>query len=211
MRASKDLRKLACATAGMNLVRLCSSSQPSAESHPALETFSLPPKRQQEPPGLAMARADSAAYVSSLYLHSFYEEAVILTHVALIRKFLVATEGKLTKSLLFKLVPTSLQVAAKWHTDFYYGNARLAKVSGIVPRELNHLELEFLETLQWELSVSHEEYLFVQRFMTHSPVSEMNACKPTAPTARHCKRVRPRRRDVNSVVGKWQKQLPCAS
>ena len=53
----------------------------------------------------------------------------------------------------------SLMLAAKFFDDYFYNNAFYAKLGGVAPMEMNSLELEFLQLLNFSLFVSPEVYL----------------------------------------------------
>ena len=50
-------------------------------------------------------------------------------------------------------------LAAKFFDDYFYNNAFYAKLGGVAPMEMNSLELEFLQLLNFSLFVSPEVYL----------------------------------------------------
>lgn len=49
-------------------------------------------------------------------------------------------------------------LAAKFFDDYFYNNAFYAKLGGVAPLEMNSLELEFLQLLNFSLFVSPEVY-----------------------------------------------------
>lgn len=51
---------------------------------------------------------------------------------------------------IHRLIITAFTVATKFSQDVYFTNKRYAKVGGISDRELNKLELVFLDLLKWE-------------------------------------------------------------
>ncbi|XBW37485.1 hypothetical protein QEN19_003066 [Hanseniaspora menglaensis] len=51
---------------------------------------------------------------------------------------------------IHRLIITAFTVATKFSQDIYFTNKRYAKVGGISDRELNKLELAFLDLLKWE-------------------------------------------------------------
>ncbi len=53
---------------------------------------------------------------------------------------------------------TALLLAIKYHEDHYYDNVYYAKVGGVTCRELNLLEIEMLNLLEYDLYVSQELY-----------------------------------------------------
>ena len=59
----------------------------------------------------------------------------------------------------FSSIPSSLMLAAKFFDDYFYNNAFYAKLGGVASIEMNSLELEFLQLLNFSLFVSPEVYL----------------------------------------------------
>lgn len=57
-----------------------------------------------------------------------------------------------------RLLFTAILVAAKFHDDMYYANAYYAKVGGIPLKEVNALEAELLQRLNWTVVVAPNEY-----------------------------------------------------
>lgn len=57
-----------------------------------------------------------------------------------------------------RLLLTGCMVAAKFHDDEYASNEYFAKVGGIETKELNALEAEFLQLLDWKVFVRRKEY-----------------------------------------------------
>jgi hypothetical protein len=64
----------------------------------------------------------------------------------------------LSNYCIHRLFLTSLVVAVKFYEDKYYKNSFYSKVGGISSTELNTLELEFLDFIDYTLYVSEEEY-----------------------------------------------------
>eukprot|EP00756_Hemistasia_phaeocysticola_P013968 Hpha_TRINITY_DN15315_c8_g9::TRINITY_DN15315_c8_g9_i1::g.91443::m.91443 len=59
---------------------------------------------------------------------------------------------------IHRLFLTGMVVAAKAHDDTYYSNSYYARVCGVSATELMHLEIFFLDKLQWDLFVSPEAW-----------------------------------------------------
>lgn len=57
-----------------------------------------------------------------------------------------------------RLVMTAVLIAAKLHDDVYYSNKYYARVGGLSLEETNGLEAAMLDLLDWNISVSAEEY-----------------------------------------------------
>eukprot|EP00930_Biecheleria_cincta_P084714 TRINITY_DN74161_c0_g1_i1.p1 TRINITY_DN74161_c0_g1~~TRINITY_DN74161_c0_g1_i1.p1 ORF type:complete len:193 (+),score=25.57 TRINITY_DN74161_c0_g1_i1:100-678(+) len=59
---------------------------------------------------------------------------------------------------IHRLLVTSVMLAVKFFDDVYYSNAYYAKVGGVRTRELNVLECQFLQLIDWRLQVTPQEY-----------------------------------------------------
>jgi len=57
-----------------------------------------------------------------------------------------------------RLIMMSIVLAAKFHSDTHFSNRFYAKVGGVSLRELNSLERCFLDLLDWNLTISEEQY-----------------------------------------------------
>jgi len=65
---------------------------------------------------------------------------------------------EVTDMTCHRLLLTSAMTAAKFHDDLYASNEYFAQVGGIATNELNALEAEFLQALDWRLYVGADEY-----------------------------------------------------
>jgi len=63
----------------------------------------------------------------------------------------------------FRLILTSILLTSKFYNDVYYGNNFAAFVGGVHLKELNVLEAEFLNYIDWALWVEPEEFDFYLR------------------------------------------------
>uniref|UniRef100_A0A6U4VYC2 Cyclin n=1 Tax=Hemiselmis andersenii TaxID=464988 RepID=A0A6U4VYC2_HEMAN len=72
-------------------------------------------------------------------------------------------EGKengplLTSATYQRLVVTAIMVAAKFLDDYYHSNKHWALIAGLPTKELNELEVNFLDQLGYRLHIQREEY-----------------------------------------------------
>jgi PHO85 cyclin-6/7 len=58
---------------------------------------------------------------------------------------------------IHRLIISGITVASKFFSDVFYKNSRYAKVGGLPLEELNHLELQFLLLLDFQLMIQVEE------------------------------------------------------
>eukprot|EP00754_Rhynchopus_humris_P036622 Rhum_TRINITY_DN18717_c0_g1::Rhum_TRINITY_DN18717_c0_g1_i1::g.168202::m.168202 len=163
VKATRDPRRAFCKNAGDYLLRACEEEGEAPQAaHPVLQLFQTQDwgsaGSDEDPKGLRMARADLAKYVSAVYFASTYDSQVIAAHFVLVRRLLTKLEAPLTPSLLYKLVPTSLQVAAKCHSDFFYQNKCMAKLASIPLAEMNEMERAFLVAIDFDARCSPEDY-----------------------------------------------------
>jgi hypothetical protein len=86
-------------------------------------------------------------------------ECFVLALVYLDRVVKTHPDFSISNLNIHRLVVTSVMIAAKFFDDVYYSNAYYARVGGVRLKEMNVLEVRFLELLQWRLFVSPQEYL----------------------------------------------------
>lgn len=66
-------------------------------------------------------------------------------------------------------------VCTKFYNDIYFSNSDIATISGIALEELNHIERYYLETIDYSLFVSPDEYChYEQGLRSHIETSESN-------------------------------------
>lgn len=58
----------------------------------------------------------------------------------------------------FRFILVSVMVAIKYYDDEYYKNEYYAKVGGLTLKEVNQLEMEFLELINYELFINKEVF-----------------------------------------------------
>ena len=69
----------------------------------------------------------------------------------------------------------AIAVAAKSYDDFYYKNSYYARVGGISNKEINYLELKFLQLLNFDVSVPNTEFqAYLERLQTFLDENHMN-------------------------------------
>jgi len=57
-----------------------------------------------------------------------------------------------------RLALVAMLIAVKFNEDVFYTNKHYAQVGGVTTRELNLLEREFLQMLDWKVTIDKEEY-----------------------------------------------------
>lgn len=94
-------------------------------------------------------------------IHTFFkcsEECFVLCLVYIDRIIKSNPDFEVSTSSCHRLLVIGSMVAAKFHDDEYASNEYYAKVGGISLQELNALELEFLQLLNWKLCIEGPEY-----------------------------------------------------
>jgi len=86
------------------------------------------------------------------------DECFVLCLVFIDRIVKSHPEIQVTNLTCHRLILIGTVVAAKFHDDEYASNAYFAKVGGIECSELNALEAEFLELINWRLNVTGSDY-----------------------------------------------------
>jgi len=59
---------------------------------------------------------------------------------------------------IYRLLITTVMIACKFWSDYYFANSFYAKIGGLKTRELNELEIDFLMGCEFDLYVSIETY-----------------------------------------------------
>ena len=146
MRAAQHGRSIFYAKAALLGAALCKPEDCAAphKFHPSVLPF------RSEPSSLT----EVAGKLEYLYRTLAYDRSVVHAHFVLISDFLARTGGVLTDTLLLKLVPTALQVSAKYHSDHFFKNICVAKVCNISIAELNSLEVLFLRVIEFNANAS---------------------------------------------------------
>lgn len=71
-------------------------------------------------------------------------------------------------SLFYRLILTSVLLTSKFYNDVFYGNHFVAYVGGVHLQEINLLESEFLNYIDWKLWVEPSEYdFYLQGVLSH--------------------------------------------
>jgi hypothetical protein len=114
-----------------------------------------------------------------------------------------------TRLNVHRLLLTGVLISAKFLDDRYFNNAFYAKVGGVTTVELNRLELEMLQLLDFQLSVTPEHLVSVLldaqsgRLMLQMLAAYGNCCGVPAPTG--CMSVMA----TGALPGYVALQLPC--
>jgi len=85
-------------------------------------------------------------------------ECFVLCLVYIDRIVKLHPEFTISNLNIHRLLVTSIMLAVKFFDDVYYSNSYYAKVGGVKTREVNALEAQFLQLIEWRLHVSPQEY-----------------------------------------------------
>jgi hypothetical protein len=131
-------------------------------------------------------------YVQRIFKHSKCSDSCLIIMLVYIDRLIESQGLVLTMLNAHRVIITSLMVAAKYHDDLFYNNAYFAKLGGIPLSELNMLEVEFLQMLNFSMFVDalvFEKYqIQLQNFQAYvqsqySPRS--TACHPVGSPYHH--------------------------
>lgn len=124
----------------------------------------------------ANKKYQSASQVVTKFQCSYAPDVSIISYLERIRKYAKCSDCCFVISLIYidrmiescnvvltslnvhRLLITSIMLAAKFMDDLFYNNAFYAKLGGVSVLELNALEIEFLQKIQFTLFVSPESY-----------------------------------------------------
>jgi hypothetical protein len=98
-------------------------------------------------------------YISRI--HKYFccsDECFVLALVFIDRVCQKNSWVKVSELTAHRLVMTALLISAKLHDDVYYSNKYYAKVGGLSLEETNALEAAMLNLLEWQISVSVNDY-----------------------------------------------------
>jgi hypothetical protein len=108
---------------------------------------------------VSLPKVSISSYSSRIYKYLRCTDECFVLCMVYIDRVVKAHQGlEVTDLTCHRLFFISAVVAAKFHDDMYAGNDYFAKVGGLDLEELNALEAEFLQLLDWKLYVGASEY-----------------------------------------------------
>eukprot|EP00828_Plagiopyla_frontata_P037595 TRINITY_DN4937_c0_g1_i2.p3 TRINITY_DN4937_c0_g1~~TRINITY_DN4937_c0_g1_i2.p3 ORF type:complete len:115 (-),score=18.20 TRINITY_DN4937_c0_g1_i2:220-564(-) len=90
------------------------------------------------------------------------QECFVLALIYLDRITQISPAYTINDFNIHRLIITSVVIAAKFFDDHYFSNSHYAKVGGITNQELNNLEFEFLNSINYSLYVPSEQFMLYQ-------------------------------------------------
>ncbi|CCW62749.1 unnamed protein product [Phytomonas sp. EM1] len=97
-------------------------------------------------------------YVRRIAKYSGCTPECFIFSIILIDRYCAATGIPTTFRNIHRLSITAVMISAKLRDDVYYSNAYYASIGGVSNRELNHLEMEMLATINWFTWVEPSHY-----------------------------------------------------
>lgn len=89
--------------------------------------------------------------VSILLIYRYWQKSYNEAHWSLIIISAILT-------YLYRLILIAVLITQKFYNDMFYSNNYVAFLGGITCEELNCIEVEFLETLNWECTLEESDY-----------------------------------------------------
>jgi len=104
------------------------------------------------------------------YAHS--SPQVFVVAIVFLQRYVDRTGTVLTSRNFHRVLLTAFVVAAKLRDDVYYTNSYYASIAGLDSQVINALEIKMLKALDWEVSVTTEEF----KAMQHIIASKAKVC-----------------------------------
>lgn len=103
-------------------------------------------------------------YVRRFAKYSICSEECFIIAMVLMDRYVCKTKVPITLRNVHRLYITAMTLSVKLRDDSYYSNAYYASIGGVLNGELNVLELELLDTVQWFTWVERSVYdAYIQR------------------------------------------------
>lgn len=97
-------------------------------------------------------------YVRRFAKYSVCSEECFILAMVLMDRYVCKTKIPITLRNVHRLYITAMTLSVKLRDDSYYSNAYYASIGGVVNAELNVLELELLDIVQWFTWVEKSVY-----------------------------------------------------
>lgn len=82
--------------------------------------------------------------------------------------YTLKSKKQLTNFFVFRLVIGSVLVLTKFYNDVFYSNADIASIGGLTVEDLNRIERYLLETVDYQIYISSEEFqMYEQGISNH--------------------------------------------
>lgn len=129
--------------------------------------------------GLRPPAVPLAAYLARIFRYANCSPSCyVLAFIYLERLIQNDPQLRITSLSVHRLLSTAVLVATKFIDDSYYNNAYFAKIGGISLGEMNALEVEMLQRIDYRLHVHSEEFDAVcERLAGHLSQEELEAAE----------------------------------
>eukprot|EP01061_Rhynchopus_euleeides_P002511 TRINITY_DN11918_c0_g2_i1.p2 TRINITY_DN11918_c0_g2~~TRINITY_DN11918_c0_g2_i1.p2 ORF type:complete len:165 (+),score=74.08 TRINITY_DN11918_c0_g2_i1:505-999(+) len=107
-------------------------------------------------------------YLARWVVHTGCDTEVLVIAVIYIDRLCTRTGMQITTTNVHRMLLASLVVATKWQQDRVHANTHYAAVGGVTNAELSRLEVNFLNSLEWETHVEASLLTkYVKQFRMH--------------------------------------------
>lgn len=121
-------------------------------------------------------------YLERIIKHTEVEGHTLILALTYLDKIAGLKEVHLTENNIHRFLLISIVVSIKYNEDDYLDNKVYAQVGGIKLEELNKLEIDFLELIDWKLFTNEEVYLQYKDYFDRYDIAsdlEENSIKKT--------------------------------
>ena len=99
-----------------------------------------------------------AQYIERISIYTQLNDETLISALIYIDRLIVNKKMLVTAHDVHRLLLVACIVSMKFHYDNYYDNLYYSTVSGLPLKELNYLELEFLEDIGYHLTIKKKLY-----------------------------------------------------
>ena len=107
------------------------------------------------------------SFIERILKYSNMEESTLTISLVYIDRLCENKKIDMSLNNIHRLLITSILLAIKFNEDDYYSNTHYAKVGGISMEELNNLEDEFIDGLDWNVWVDKELFDKYYSYLKH--------------------------------------------
>ncbi len=97
-------------------------------------------------------------YIERIIKYTYIEESTFILSLIYIDRICEYNDIILTEENIHRILLSSVIMAIKINEDDYYSNTYYSKVGGILVKELNTLEYDFIKLIRYNLFVSQDIY-----------------------------------------------------
>ena len=97
-------------------------------------------------------------YLNRIQKYSNLEDSTLVIALIYIDRLLENQNIILSKYNVFRILLTAVLLAIKYNEDEIYDNSFFAKIFGVTIKELNKLENEFLDLIEFKLFISRKKF-----------------------------------------------------